>query len=172
MFRSLRVHIWRDTRLLLSLLAGWTVLIFLTVAVLGDPGDCTACHVAEDVLPEGHPPTAGMDADACLACHQDGSPLDLHGTMPLSHFHMLAGVSCAACHGQNISTPAPMSTEQCLVCHGPLDELAGLTAHLDPYNPHQSPHGPAYAECSLCHQVHRPSVNFCADCHDVDFEVP
>lgn len=137
-----------------------------------DGGDCASCHVDEQVLPDGHPPTAGMDLQSCTACHADNTPLALQTAMPLSHFHMLAGVTCADCHGEDIATPAPMTTNQCLACHGPLEALGALTADVQPTNPHLTPHGPAFAECSLCHQVHQPSENFCADCHDFEFKVP
>lgn len=161
---------------LLSLFVFAIVAVFAS-SVLGSPedgGNCLACHAAgEEVLPESHPPTIGMDLEGCLACHVDDTPLTLHGAMPLSHQHMLAGVTCADCHGEeNVAAPAPMSTEQCLVCHGPLEALGALTADVKPTNPHITPHGPTFAQCDLCHQVHQPSQNFCADCHDFEYVVP
>lgn len=136
-----------------------------------DPGDCATCHGDAAVLPEGHVPTAGMKLEGCVTCHAPDTPLDLHSAIPLDHHHLLSGVTCQACHG-SAETPAPMSTSQCLACHGPLEALAELTKDVKPTNPHWSPHGATYTQCDLCHQVHKPSEDFCAQCHDFNFKVP
>lgn len=138
-----------------------------------DPGDCATCHADdEQVVPAGHVPTAGMNAATCVVCHQPGSPLALSSAaFPLDHHHMLSGMTCETCHGET-QTPGPMTTAQCLACHGPLEELAARTADTRPTNPHSTPHGPTFAECDLCHQVHRESENFCAQCHDFNYVVP
>lgn len=134
-------------------------------------GDCAACHGTDKVLPQGHAPTAGMTGEACLGCHQKGSPLALRMKMPLSHFHQLQGVTCQKCHG-NTKTPAALSTEQCLACHGSMEKVAARTAKVKPNNPHASPHGKTYIACDLCHHQHAKSENFCAQCHDFKFAVP
>ena len=136
-----------------------------------DPGDCATCHGSDKLLPDGHVPTAGMDLQTCVACHAPGTPLALLSAIPLDHHHLLSGVTCRTCHG-NTDPPAPMSTAQCLACHGTLEELAARTAETRPTNPHSTPHGPTFAECDLCHQLHRESENFCAQCHDFNFVVP
>lgn len=140
-------------------------------SIPSEPAGCVDCHAAETVLPPGHVLTEKMDANACHDCHKNNSPLALQTKMPLSHFHRLNGVTCEACH-ESVEQAQRLSTEQCLACHGPLEELAARSADVEPHNPHSSPHGPAYAECDLCHQVHQPSENFCADCHDFDYVVP
>lgn len=136
-----------------------------------DPGDCATCHRDVQMLPDGHVPTAGMRLEDCVACHAPATPLDLHPVMPLDHFHMLAGVTCQTCH-EDADPPMQMSSDQCLACHGPLEDLAERTAETQPTNPHGTPHGPPYAACDLCHRVHTESENFCAQCHDFDFTVP
>lgn len=135
------------------------------------PGDCTACHEAGAVLSPGHVPTVDMKREDCLTCHSNDTPMALQTKMPLSHFHSLSGVTCQACHG-NTTEPQPLSTDQCLACHGPLEDLAARTADTKPHNPHSTPHGPAYAACDLCHLQHQPSENFCAQCHDFEYVVP
>lgn len=137
------------------------------------PGDCAACHAAdEQVLPPGHVPTAGMDAEVCLVCHtHESTRQPLQSVVPLDHFHMLSGVPCEACHA-DLDAPTAMTTDQCLVCHGPLDALAALTEDVRPTNPHDTPHGPVFAECDLCHRQHTESENFCLMCHDFEFTVP
>lgn len=137
-----------------------------------DPGDCATCHGEARVLSEGHVPTAGMKLENCVACHAPGTPLALLSAIPLDHRHLLSGVTCQACHGST-EKPAPMSTTQCLACHGPsLEDLAARTKDVSPTNPHLTPHGPIFAECDLCHQLHKPSEDFCAQCHDFNFKVP
>lgn len=136
-----------------------------------DPGDCATCHGDVQVLPEGHPSTAGMGLETCVACHAPGTPLALLSAIPLDHHHLLSGVTCQTCHGST-EAAAPISTSQCLSCHGPLEELADRTAEVRPANPHSTPHGPTFVECDLCHKVHRESENFCAQCHDFNYVVP
>ena len=134
-------------------------------------GDCAACHGADKVLPQSHAPTAEMTGEACLGCHQPGSPLALRTKMPLSHLHQLKGVTCKQCHGDK-KAPQALSMEQCLACHGSVDKVAARTAKAKPNNPHASPHGKTYIACDLCHHQHAKSENFCAQCHDFKFAVP
>ena len=136
-----------------------------------DPGDCAACHGEEQVLSPGHVPTVGMKTEACVTCHQPGTPLALLSAIPLDHRHMLGGVTCRGCHGDT-EPPGFLTTSQCLACHGPLEELAGRTADTRPSNPHSTPHGPTFAECDLCHHAHAEPENFCAQCHDFHYVVP
>lgn len=150
------------------------VALTLGMPTLADPtklGECSACHVSVNVLPEGHLPTTDMDAQTCLVCHAKGADFSLRSKMPLGHLHQLSGVTCQNCHGET-ETPAALSTEQCLACHGPIEALAARTADVRPTNPHSTPHGPTFVACDLCHQAHRKSENFCAQCHDFDFTVP
>lgn len=162
----------------------WTAIIIAALAMLSgavgaqaplqhsdDPGDCATCHGNVQVLPNDHVPTTGMGLGTCVACHAPGTPLALPSAIPLDHHHLLSGLTCQTCHG-NTEAPAAMSTSQCLACHGPLEELAARTADVRPSNPHSTPHGPTFAECDLCHQVHKQSENFCAQCHNFEYTVP
>lgn len=135
-------------------------------------GECADCHGDTQVLSEGHVPTTGMTMDQCRACHAPETELSLRGEMPLDHLHGLSGVGCTSCHvgEETAMTEPPM--EVCQACHGTLEELAAATAHVQPTNPHMSPHGAPYAVCSLCHMQHEPSENFCASCHDFEFDLP
>lgn len=141
------------------------------IAGAASPAECSGCHGTEQMLPPGHVPVPGMDAGACGTCHQKGTPLALALSVPLDHVHMLNGITCEACHGVTAS-PGPLSTEQCLACHGSLEELATRTADVRPHNPHSTPHGPTFAACDLCHKQHSRSENFCAQCHDFEYNVP
>lgn len=132
---------------------------------------CGSCHHDDDVLSSAHPPTSGTGLAACESCHIKGASSDLADMLPLSHAHLLSGVSCAGCHGSSEPMDEP-ATETCLACHGPLQRLSALTSEAQPTNPHDSPHGWPYADCALCHEVHRASENFCATCHDFDFHLP
>lgn len=132
---------------------------------------CDTCHHDEDVLSPTHPPTSATGLAACQSCHIKGASSDLADKLPLSHAHLLSGVSCAGCHGSSEPMDEP-ATETCLACHGPLQRLSALTSEAQPTNPHDSPHGWPYADCALCHGVHKTSENFCATCHDFDFHLP
>ena len=93
------------------------------------------------------------------------------GTAPLLQKHLGASLNCAACHKEN-PPAAPVKMDQCLTCHGGnYDKLADLTdAKGGDHNPHASHNGDL--PCESCHHVHKPSVNFCAQCHQFDFKVP
>jgi hypothetical protein len=135
------------------------------------PGDCAACHGQTLVLPKSHVPTAAMEASGCLECHEKSSPLSLVARIPLGHWHQLSGVTCVMCHPPT-GPPGPLSTEQCLTCHGSLEQVAARTAATRPNNPHASPHGKTYMSCDLCHYQHARSENFCTLCHAFEYTVP
>lgn len=135
-------------------------------------GDCAACHRDDPVLPEGHVATVGMPLAHCRTCHTPQSDLSLAGLLPLDHTHALAGFGCASCHDTTAAAMREPKTETCLSCHGSLDDIAAQTADVSPTNPHSSPHGSPYAECALCHMQHQASENFCATCHDFEFDLP
>jgi len=133
-------------------------------------GECAACHGAESqVLPEGHVDTKGMDLKLCILCHKEDDP-KLANTLPLSHSHLLSGVSCFDCHG-NADPPEFVGTDQCITCHNP-DDLVEATKDNKEANPHNSPHYGPELDCDLCHHSHEPSENFCGQCHDFKFVVP
>ncbi|MDI6797582.1 MAG: cytochrome c3 family protein, partial [Desulfatibacillaceae bacterium] len=130
-------------------------------------GDCAACH-DQEVLFEEHPPTAEMGLDQCLECHAGDEPR-LENRLPLSHTHLLAGISCGDCH-EDPDSPMFVEKETCMACHARQDILQA-TKETKPVNPHDSHYGPDLG-CDLCHLVHRPSENFCNQCHEYDFVIP
>ena len=92
------------------------------------------------------------------------------GTHFLADRHVERGVACEACHG--VKTPqagATVETAQCNSCHKSLDEVAKRTAKLDP-NPHYN--HLVGLNCTECHRGHQKSVNMCASCHNIKFDVP
>ena len=134
------------------------------------PGDCAACHVDKKALPETHPDTRTMDTMACRVCHTANS-MSLIGKLPVSHTHLLSGVSCEACHGDT-KQPEEPPMEKCVACHGPTANLAEKTKDVKPTNPHTSPHYGTELNCNLCHKQHAKSENYCAQCHKFDFKTP
>ena len=135
-------------------------------------GKCVDCHGANQVLSDDHVPTADMPMAQCRACHAPQTELSLRGEMPLDHVHGLSGVGCTSCHIGDEAQMTEPPMEVCLACHGSLEDLAAATADVKPTNPHSSPHGAPYTECSLCHMQHEPSQDFCATCHDFEFKLP
>ena len=128
------------------------------------PGDCAACHAGgRHVMPGDHPQTKTMKMEQCRACHpKEKGPIT--DKMPSSHAHMLAGVSCQACHGQKPPYDK-VDMKTCTACH-PTGKLAAAPArdHFLP-NPHNSHYG-TDVECSLCHHQHKKSEYMCTQCHD------
>jgi len=87
----------------------------------------------------------------------------------LSKHEKYAELTCEDCHPTK--PPKPVTTKQCLSCHGSLEEVAGMTRHLDP-NPHNPPHYGTGLDCDLCHHEHFESENFCSQCHEWKLVIP
>jgi hypothetical protein len=111
----------------------------------------------------------------------------------LAHAHAEAGVECKDCH---VTTPMDAAgeafsyvtgsyedplkerkfpMEECFVCHehGSYEEIIEMTSDLEEEvgaNPHDSHYGEM--ECYLCHKMHRPSEDYCAECHSFEWQVP
>ncbi len=85
--------------------------------------------------------------------------------------HSAKGVSCEACHKTKSPSRAAKASS-CNTCHNYAD-LAKKTAKVNP-NPHESHAGEV--RCTLCHREHKPSVNYCLECHQTgenfQFKVP
>lgn len=81
--------------------------------------------------------------------------------------HKAAGLTCASCHGKAAFTE-PVEAATCMRCHGSYAQLADRTPW-EP-NPHRSHMGEL--ACSVCHNVHKPSVSFCDQCHSFGMDVP
>lgn len=91
----------------------------------------------------------------------------------LEQRHEAKGVKCEDCH-LKASKSEPIPLERCVACHGNGDPkaLAAKTAQVKPVNPHENRHYGVETDCNLCHRIHEPSVNYCADCHPrFDFKV-
>lgn len=135
------------------------------IAVESLPGDCNACHKNGKVLSKGHPITTKMDMKTCKTCHKDepveGKTLSsLSGKIPLSHMHMLRGITCKVCHETEIKT---LNTENCIACH---KDYNVKTNKINPSLPKVHDTHMGELSCNLCHKIHGKSVNFCAQCHD------
>ncbi len=120
--------------------------------------------------------------DYCAYCHvTERGVASWIDSDYLAYKHAVSGISCQRCHERNVGTlvheiavtasgqaraPSPdfaLASADCLRCHGGYEQLAALTTGLS-RNPHDSPHGEQ--ACSACHQVHEPSVDSCAACHE------
>ena len=82
--------------------------------------------------------------------------------------HGKAGMNCDSCHKADQSkTKVPM--EVCLGCHGSYEKIAQQTEKSH-RNPHESHNGEV--ACDHCHHGHKPSQDYCAQCHNFGFKVP
>ncbi|WP_411706386.1 cytochrome c3 family protein [Edaphovirga cremea] len=99
---------------------------------------------------------------------QPATPL-ANGQHALKPHHQKMQFSCNACHqGQDPSAYKPLSTKECLACHGSAEKVARRTGFMDPNqtNPHRSLHDGLDLDCYECHAEHKPSTNLCQVCHD------
>ena len=78
------------------------------------------------------------------------------------------GTNCALCHGAENPTKAA-DDANCLKCHGTREQVAQLTAELEP-NPHDSPHYGFDVPCSTCHMEHKPAEIYCSSCHAFKYD--
>lgn len=163
--------------ILLVSMAGW---FYFWPPQLGDDfsgEQCARCHVVEPYL-------ESMDKQNLLV-----------------HDHLQEGVQCLECHQLTLGDKFQETVtylnlngefrnplrryrypqENCLSCHehGSYEQIALITTDLGvsddqaggtPANPHQSHF--AKLECHLCHRMHEQSVDYCAECHRYDWDVP
>jgi fumarate reductase flavoprotein subunit len=86
----------------------------------------------------------------------------------LADRHKNAGLTCGACHDEGRPETEPPAAG-CVRCHGDLVKMGERTRAV-PRNPHASHKGDL--ECRMCHRAHRPSTDWCAQCHTSVFRVP
>jgi hypothetical protein len=86
----------------------------------------------------------------------------------LADKHKSAGISCGGCHKEN-PPKGLVPTKVCTKCHGDQAKLAERTQKVVP-NPHQS--HLENVKCELCHHAHKPSENYCGNCHEFGYKVP
>jgi hypothetical protein len=119
----------------------------------------------------------------CGTCHIMQTYVESWKSEPfLAYAHAEAGVTCLMCHEPTIQQQVdevvkfvtkdyetPLSerefpNEFCFGCHehGSYAEVSQRTAGLA-LNPHDSHFGER--DCTLCHNVHRDSQDYCAPCH-------
>jgi nitrate/TMAO reductase-like tetraheme cytochrome c subunit len=120
----------------------------------------------------------------CATCHIMQPYLDSWKTTgALAQAHGAAEVDCLQCHEPTIQQQTdelvkfvrgdyetPLQEREfddawCLRCHehGSVEQIAELTADLDP-NPHVVSHI-GQLECTTCHNSHRESEDYCGQCH-------
>jgi len=133
------------------------------------PGYCIQCH-ENKVLPDGHKDTEKMGLKDCIICHNSTKKGNLKTKLTGSHFHMLSGIGCDDCHGNN-EIKNSVEYDKCINCHD-VDKLVEKTKNLKPENPHTSPHYGKNLDCNLCHHQHSKSENYCNQCHNFNFIVP
>lgn len=125
----------------------------------------------------------------CAGCHVIAPYYDSWNSSAfLANTHKNAGLTCQNCHTRTVkdgirelvsyathSYDLPLKDhrvrpEDCEQCHGSYENLAEATKDLPGpngvwlgRNPHDSHWGKI--DCGICHKMHKPSVDLCADCH-------
>ena len=82
--------------------------------------------------------------------------------------HKTAGIECAGCHDE-APPKGKVAQDKCVQCHGDYGKVAEKTKEVTP-NPHAS--HVEDLQCGKCHRMHKPSVDYCAQCHKFGFKVP
>jgi len=86
----------------------------------------------------------------------------------LADRHSTASIACEDCHKE--SPPGEqVPTTICNKCHGDLAKIAERAKKVIP-NPHESHLG--NVKCELCHHAHKPSEDYCSNCHEFNYKVP
>ena len=96
----------------------------------------------------------------------------------LANAHAESAITCQSCHprtfGESLGEmvayargeyEVPLQEhpdEECFQCHGSYAEVIQGTEALE-LNPHESHLGEL--DCEICHKMHGPSVDYCAQCH-------
>jgi hypothetical protein len=130
-----------------------------------------------------------QDPEYCAGCHVMAPYYSSWKQSPFTaHTHAKLGLKCQDCHTRTVrdglrelvsnatgsfDVPLedhPPGRETCLRCHGSYQILAARTQNLlgpDGFalgrNPHDSHWGPI--DCGICHKMHKPSQDFCSECH-------
>ena len=118
----------------------------------------------------------------CINCHPDPYYNSWEDSDYLAAAHAKAAIPCQGCHPKslgeamaNIVTKAQghvrlrrlrVSNEACFRCHahGSYAELIERTEHIK-LQPHV-PYHYAEMDCRICHKMHKPSEDYCSECHD------
>ena len=124
----------------------------------------------------------------CATCHIMDPYLESWQASDLgAHAHAVEDVTCLECHEPTVQQQVdelvvyvqgdfavPLEERQfqnefCFDCHLPnehtsYEQVIQLTAGLE-LNPHDS-HLVGEMECDTCHKMHKPSEDYCAQCHE------
>ena len=122
---------------------------------------CATCHIMDPYLESWQASDYGAYAHAvedvtCLDCHEPTTQQQVDELV----VYMQGDFEVPLDERQ-------FGTEFCFDCHEPnehtsYEEVIQLTAGLE-LNPHDSHLGEM--ECATCHKTHRPSEDYCAQCH-------
>jgi hypothetical protein len=82
--------------------------------------------------------------------------------------HKKAGIVCGDCHEEGL-LKGKVTTANCIKCHISYSKLIEQTKKIIP-NPHDS--HVVNLECVACHHSHKPSEDYCGECHNFGFKVP
>ncbi len=161
------------TSRIMRLLTGIRLSAFILIGIQGtglcaeknlyqkDPESCAGCHLIKpyvqswmgsDFLDHKHSKTG----NACLDCHQ---LTDKEQRENVTKYQMNAF--------KTPLTPREYPNAFCLRCHGSYKEVAERTKDFEKKGLTKNPHESHYGEidCNVCHKSHKPSVDYCSQCH-------
>ena len=118
--------------------------------------------------PKEHPRLVNVESAQCGVCHEELLENKAHVHPPVAE-------DCTTCHdfsvGDEGTTVSLMDSEPalCVFCHD--DKEAAVEMELE------APHMPAADSCLICHDPHAsehehvllsPTIELCAECHDIE----
>jgi len=126
------------------------------------------------------------DPQSCVKCHLIKPYVETwtHSDF-LDHQHEKSGIGCLECHQltpqqekQHVAKfnrkayPSPLEEREyandlCFRCHGSYQDIIARTKEYKEKGLTRNPHESHYGEidCNLCHKMHRPSIDYCSQCH-------
>jgi len=132
---------------------------------------------------------SSADPNTCGNCHAMQVYYDTWASGDyLANAHAESAIACDTCHTrttqdavrqqmaevqQDYELPLGIDrppAEDCLRCHEGYDAMLKVTeGDGEERNPHDQYHGKM--DCAICHKMHKPQEQYCAQCHD-DVELP
>ena len=118
----------------------------------------------------------------CAYCHQEPHYNSWEDSDYLAATHAKASLPCQTCHPRGLGRAVEeifsqikgdyklrrlrVSNQACFRCHAhqSYPELVERTKHIK-LSPHVPYHWPEM-DCRICHKMHRPSEDYCSECHD------
>ena len=91
----------------------------------------------------------------------------------LHEAHSKLQMTCESCHlSADPAKNSRVESEKCIQCHGDLKKISETIKAKKLIDPDPHWNHMIDIQCWECHKEHKPGVNMCSRCHNLDFKVP